>query len=220
MFLIGDCHGLYKEYLELRGILDQSLLLGDIGLGFGNKTVEDAIEAIPNDPNHRLLRGNHDNPIIFQKHPSSIPVWGYDEKMDMFWLGGGFSIDREYRTPGWDWWSNEEIGYEILGTEVYPKYVDTKPRIVISHECPGMAQARMFPDTTKRHIQNRTKTIMNQMFEIHQPDLWIFGHYHEKRTCRHDNTLFVCCGMLNKGVLPNKQKIVATYEIKGLEWSF
>lgn len=94
MFLIGDVHGLYDQYLELRECLDQSLVLGDVGLGFGNNTIEDEMERIPHDPNHRLLRGNHDNPLVFQQHPSSIPVWGYNEEMDMFWLGGGFSIDR------------------------------------------------------------------------------------------------------------------------------
>lgn len=219
MHLIGDCHGLYNQYLELRDMLDQSLVLGDVGLGFGKSTVEQEVKDLPPNPNHRLLRGNHDNPIIFQLHPSAIPVWGYNETMDMFWLGGGFSIDRRFRTPGWDWWPNEEIGYEELGMKVYPKYLDTKPRIVVSHECPEIAQRMMSSYTTKINIQNRTKTIMNQMFEVHQPEFWVFGHYHEKRIKKIENTKFVCCGMLRKGVSADNNKIAATFEIKGLEWS-
>lgn len=119
MFLIGDVHGLFREYLDLISVLDQTLVLGDIGMGFGNDTVEDMIEVIPPSTNHRLLRGNHDNSIIFQKHPNALPVWGYDESMDMFWLGGGFSVDRNARTPGWNWWSGQQKKY-------YTRYLEQK----------------------------------------------------------------------------------------------
>jgi len=211
MFFIGDVHGLYKPYLELRELFDQSLALGDIGLGFGSDTVEDEIEKLPHNPNHLLLRGNHDNPIIFQKHPSAIPVWGYNEEMDMFWLGGGYSIDRQMRTPGFDWWPNEELPYETLGIDVYTKYIDTKPRIMVSHVCPEIPQRRMFPRTVT--IQTRTKTIMNQMLEVHQPEYWVFGHHHIHVSFKEEKTLFVCCGMLRSGVSAQKNKRAATFEI-------
>lgn len=68
-------------------------------------------------------------------------------------------------------------------------------------------------------MQSRTKTIMNQMLDVHKPEYWIFGHYHEKRDKKIENTQFTCCGMISRGVSVQKNIRIATFEMKGLNWS-
>jgi len=216
VIFIGDVHGNWQEYAAICRRSEQTLQLGDFGIGFhGDEDPEPHTLADPSV--HRFLRGNHDNPAVCREREGCLPDWGFDKEMDLFWVSGGFSIDYEYRTPGLNWWSDEEISYEELMT-VIEAYKEAKPRIVASHECPSEAQFTMFPHTSKREIRNRTKEAFQAMFEAHQPEFWVFGHYHCKALAEIGSTMFACCA----DVIPNRkvdhQIPNVTFEIEGLEW--
>ena len=50
MIFIGDIHGLYKPYLELREICDQSLALGDQPVSLSGNKVDEMVELAANEP--------------------------------------------------------------------------------------------------------------------------------------------------------------------------
>ncbi len=169
-------------------------------------------ERLVLDPEHRFFRGNHDNPNLCKDHPNHIGDWGYISEMDMFWLSGGYSIDKSYRTIGLDWWDNEEMGYEeLLG--VIELFGDYKPKIMVSHECPTVIKHDALTNISKLHLVSRTEAALQSMFEVHKPDIWIFGHHHMKIDKVVDGTRFVCLDEMIYGSLSD-----CCFEIPGLEW--
>jgi hypothetical protein len=42
-----------------------------------------------------------------------------------------------------------------------------------------------------------TRQALNIMFEIHKPDFWFFGHWHDRRNWSIDGTRFVCLAELD-----------------------
>jgi len=216
MILVGDVHGRYEQLKQVTEHKPDETytVLGDVGIGFANDPYTDPIFP----PNVRILRGNHDNPDVFRKHPNALPDWGYDPKLDLFWISGGYSLDGMERTYGVDWWPEEEqIAYPEL-MKVIEAFADHKPKYVISHECPFSAQLTMFPHTCVNQVHSRTKTAMEQMFEKHQPEYWLFGHYHIPKKAIINETFFACCDKLFYDKDLKTQLRDATIEIKGIQW--
>jgi len=231
MIFYGDIHGdfqwLQKNYKK--DSPESICQLGDMGVGFmltksPSKEVIETLKSLgminsdtlTSPPvlggNFRFIAGNHDNPDLCLEHPNCLGRWGYIEEIDLFYISGGYSIDYivdgvQYRTPMIDWWANEELSNDELGAMI-DKFVEVKPRYVISHECPGIAQSAMFPFTMKRQINNRTKLAMDQAFVEHSPEYWMFGHYHVNKSFIHEEggTHFRCIDINQK------------YEIRNLDW--
>ena len=86
---IGDVHGHIDAYMRVRGNTP-SFQIGDMGLGFPNT-------ALPKGGEHRFIRGNHDDPAACRKHPNYAGDFGYDPDCDLFYMGGAWSIDGEWR---------------------------------------------------------------------------------------------------------------------------
>ena len=194
--------------------IDCSLQVGDMGI-FNQNTFDDLV--LPSQ--HKFFRGNHDNPKLCQKHSNHLGDWGYIPEMEMFWVGGGFSIDWKYRTPDLTWWRDEELDYSIL-LDVIEKFSDTKPKIMVTHECPTYIKHYALTNYDKSYAVSRTESALQTMFENHKPEIWIFGHHHKKIdvTITQDDgiTRFIC---LN-GFLCKRQNMGEMYfEIPGLEWS-
>ena len=244
MLLIGDVHGAVKSYLWTvtkmqisgEGVLSESkapaevreqakeaagvrtaecsLQIGDFGFGFKNEKGWIS-EQLPEMPAHKFMRGNHDDPAACRSHPNYLGDVGYIPEMDMFYLGGGFSIDYARRTPGVTWWRDEELPYDDL-TKAYELYADSKPRIVVTHECPTEAKDFALgprPPYGNIKYSSRTERALQMMFATHQPDEWVFGHYHRKAEQVIDGTKFVVLNELSKGATKE-----CVYEIPGLQW--
>jgi len=186
---IGDIHGCFSYYKQLAYNFDGiTVQVGDFGLGFGNETPE--IEG-----DNFFIRGNHDNPEICKAHKKYLGDWGYNDGLDMFWVGGADSIDKLIRTEGVDWWRNEELSYAELNTalDVYKK---VHPKIMVTHDCPFDIKKAFIRPEYQNDAWTSTQQAL-QMFwnyEYHKPDIWVFGHYHPRQTkiTRIDGTLFVC----------------------------
>jgi Icc-related predicted phosphoesterase len=73
-------------------------------------------------------------------------------------------------------------------TECIKAYEEAKPEIVISHDCPRIVRAEMWD------IHNKTVTSegLQACLEVHQPDMWFFGHHHYSKTDVIENVLFQC----------------------------
>ena len=195
MWFIGDVHGRMKKYDWIlqemllpggKNGLDCSLQVGDMGLM--NRDI-----VLPVMQQHKFFRGNHDDPALCRKHPNNIGDTGYLEKQGIFFVAGGFSIDYKYRIPGISWWEDEELSVSELG-KVIESYKTIKPSIVVSHECPTEVKEFVCANESKFSFRSRTEQALQAMLDIHRPDRWIFGHYHQYQERRVSNTLFVCLG--------------------------
>lgn len=199
IYIIGDLHGKVQEYYELikDNEFSSSIQVGDFGVGFGK---DDLIlhyldNLNKNELKHFFIRGNHDNPDICNKNsfPCYLGDWGYLEDQDIFFISGAYSVDGLYRTPGFDWWRNEELGaceWDKIETE----YIKRRPKYVVSHDCPHFIYSKIF-----NYISSPSITTYNlgKLFDKHQPKKWIYGHHHIDITENYDGCEFICLNELS-----------------------
>jgi hypothetical protein len=225
MRFIGDVHGKFELYRKISGQAERSLQVGDIGLySFPEH------KQVPVRPGHFFFRGNHDNPAVCRRHPSYLGDYGFMEVPNMFWVAGGYSIDHpgnprvaRPRTMGHDWWPDEELDWSHLRGAIR-KYGEVKPRIMVSHECPTSFKApvlsRVDPDRQRKMdaliggtVTSRTEMALEEMFQTHKPEVWIFGHYHIRVSDNIEGTKIECLG---SNFQPEEQLY---YDIPELAWS-
>jgi hypothetical protein len=219
MYLIGDVHaniGKYRKILKSLPEGSKSIQLGDMGLGFAG------VHLHPVMPGHMFIRGNHDDPKACQKNPAYLGEYGYLPFEDIFYMGGAWSIDYMYRTPGVSWWPDEELSAQQLES-AWELYCKAKPKIVVTHEAPLVAGLWMLSQCTlpktppdalcnvakdenydkyKKELgqkETRTGRKLQDMLDVHVPDKWFFGHYHKSETFSMRGCEFRCLAELELG---------------------
>lgn len=197
MLYIGDVHGDHYSYRDLIKDRKTSIQVGDYGLGFG-------IGSPPE--GHRFIRGNHDHPQLCKEEAGWIPDGTFEEATSTFFLGGAWSIDKNHRTWNIDWWPDEELRLEAF-EEAKLLYQKSKPETVVTHDCPSSISLEYFVkgssldlSYSKGHYSNyqfltRTGEFLEQFFRLHQPKLWVFGHWHTSLDVVVNGTQFVCLGI-------------------------
>lgn len=204
MLLIGDVHGRFRAYQRIIKSAPASIQVGDMGVGFrriraGLERSNGAgdVQYLANPPHyamlpeHRFIRGNHDNPHVCRRHSQWISDGCVDGKV-MF-VGGAHSSDRRFRTSGYDWWSQEQLSEHDFG-RIIERYLKAKPAVMVSHDCP----VDVAPLVNSHHSfeSTRTNNSLQLMWEAHQPELWIFGHHHLSFDQVANGTRFVCLAEL------------------------
>lgn len=208
--IVGDIHGKFYDYVNfslafgMRHNTDpvpiRSVQVGDFGIGFaGDYWHEQVEEWMKQNPNHRFIRGNHDDPSTCKKMTGYIAD-GVVEN-DVMFIGGAWSIDHALRTEGVSWWRDEELSIEELNS-MYDVYKTTKPRVMITHDCPTQIAWEMFISRGNslapgQQFKTRTAEALQAMWEIHKPELWFFGHWHNTRDLTLHDTKFQCIGELD-----------------------
>lgn len=199
VLFIGDLHGKWDSYARI--LEDEqpemSVQVGDFGIGFDESSdvlgkVHSAMDN--NGPNNLYIRGNHDDPAMALDDPRCMTDGSYDEATGIFYLGGAFSIDAEWRAQGLDWWVDEEMSYDALFTAI-DLYEKVKPRIVVSHECPEGLAWKFF-SWYRGDLKSRTREALDAMRSIHKPELHVFGHWHHNIDEVVDGTRYVCLNEL------------------------
>jgi hypothetical protein len=190
--LIGDVHGKYKRYHEIIREKDRhpyTIQLGDFGFDYGTVFNVD-------DQKHKIIGGNHDHYDRIIHIPHYLGDFGYSclNGVNFFYYRGAYSIDRQYRTVGIDWWEQEQVTIDQF-MKARELYRSTKPKIVISHDCPDDIGFRMLEPHQKKY-ENITGWALQELLNIHQPELWIFGHWHNSKTIQYGNTKFICLNEL------------------------
>lgn len=201
---LGDVHG---DWNVLNKILQKHknktiVQVGDLGLGFESQYVLNINSglweaSVNNDPktfpeNFRFIRGNHCNPEVSRIYPNYLGDFGYNKELGIFYVSGAWSIDRENRTQGIDWWPEEELSIEQLNQAI-DLYKEIRPEIIVSHTCPEFVANQLINRSHKRYTDQRTEIALDRMFQIHKPKYWIFGHWHVVWRKNIDETNFVCC---------------------------
>jgi hypothetical protein len=86
-------------------------------------------------------------------------------------------------------WPDEEHSAQDLQV-LLEMYMLHRPRRVVSHEGPASAVAALF---RPRHYRpSVTSQALDAMLRLHQPEEWIFGHWHARRDERDGKTRFIC----------------------------
>lgn len=205
---IGDVHGYYGAYKTiLKNSPYPTIQVGDMGIGF--KSTHGATYGLSsaNPPydlmvegKHKFIRGNHDNPGVCKKHTQFIPDGTYDPDYGIMYIGGGFSIDREFRTKDMSWWEDEEVA-PIDWNWIQEKYKAMKPKVMVTHCCPtevvNLHLQELSKGYSQKSIPSQTDEALQDLFAIHQPELWVYGHWH--RTTNHlvFGTQFICVDELH-----------------------
>jgi hypothetical protein len=195
---IGDIHGRYQNYLELISNCSHSVQLGDFGFDYN------VLENV--DPErHKICAGNHENYHAIKSIPHYLGDFGSAVVNDVsfFFVRGAMSLDKNYRiryefdTQIKTWYEEEELT-QREGLQCLDLYEETKPDFVISHDCPIVVKSRIqklgilplfgLPEG----FNCSTQHLLQQMWEIHQPKLWCFGHWHMNADLQIENTRFIC----------------------------
>ncbi len=203
---IGDVHCEYDKYLSLTRDCEYSLQLGDFGFSF------DQVAGIDTE-RHRFIPGNHDGYARIAQR--KLEGWKFPVEndygvlslagTDIMYVRGGFSVDKMYRRPGFDWFPEEEIPESDLRTMI--EHLSTqKTRVVASHECPAfVAEELLFDNPVMlmnfgRYRPSRTARSLEELFGkmTDKPELWVFGHHHAPFDKNIQGTRFVCLPVLER----------------------
>lgn len=216
MLFVGDVHGKFYQYKTLIHGHKNTFQVGDFGMGFDER-IDDATKEWMKDLNqnnsHRFIRGNHDNVSICRDTPGYVPDGTYFEDTKIFAVGGAWSIDYLYRTEGKNWWADEEVSEEEFAV-IFDKYVETKPEIMVTHDCPDSVATSLFfdsglmnshPKGDPMQYYTRTSDWLQKFFEAHQPRHWLFGHWHHTTGGTFEGTRFDCIGELDTIELQDKK---------------
>lgn len=204
--LIGDIHGMVNDYkiYAIDNFEGPTIQIGDFGVGFGQSDYwHESVDNYLITGGHRFIRGNHDNPAQCRGMQGWIPDGTVEN--DVMFVGGAWSIDNPVAPPGWyrrtpgvDWWDDEECSQEQL-EHIIETYAAVKPRVMITHDCPNIISREMFFNSgllKGPEYPNRTSAAFTRMLDIHQPEEWYFGHWHYTMQYKYRRTLFQCIGIL------------------------
>ena len=184
LVLIGDCHQKYNKFLPLCELLlkDPEVHIVQIGdMGFNYLPLEELpVERV------RFFPGNHERHPNCLESPYCLGKFGqlpFDE--DIFFVSGGFSIDRKYRRLGVSYWYEEELSQYELDV-AHSLYCEVKPRILLCHEGPiNWARHIGNPDILREFgfnpdtFSTRTSVAIQKMLDAHKPEMVITAHYHK-----------------------------------------
>lgn len=209
LIFCGDVHGDFRTLawkLQNKRITDSDIVIcGDIGVGF--ETFELDIEELAGSRKGEWLRyngnkiycvrGNHDDPDRFKEMTQleDLPIWlvpDYTvlelEASDVLCIGGGFSIDYEYRQmAGWGWWRGEMPVYNAekltnalakpresiaIATHSAPSFCPPVEKLKNARPCilEGCKKEREIMDLFYNHINYQLPKSM-QVY-------WYYGHFH------------------------------------------
>lgn len=188
---IGDVHGRFNSFFNevKKDDSDIVIQLGDFGI-FSKFDVHYIAQKLNLEKKWFFIRGNHDNPKLCETFPNHLKS-GYHKDLNLFVVNGAFSIDREWRTEGIDFWRNEEHSLDELYSLI-DEYESVKPRYVIAHEVPDSIARITFPWYKDNRYPSRTRQAMDTMLEIHEPEIWIHGHWHKDSDISIGGTRFIC----------------------------
>lgn len=202
--VIGDCHGYYVSPVGFRGrrskrdtflkevlagVPCNTVCLGDIGVGC--KSVDfDQLNKIPTREGFTdwKLRGNHDDPELFQNIPNALGDFGVlPGYPNIMYFAGADSFNKK-AFPG------EQMDFFQM-EEAYQLYSEVKPEIILSHDCPTRCWFELglpFHLPVHEWSQNRTSRFLDNLLAIHKPKWNYFAHHHRSKTIEMDGIRFRC----------------------------
>lgn len=237
IFITGDTHGnQYKWVEQIEPVLSSSdtiFVCGDFGIGFwdGKYWSEEKFYDFLSEQAYTVLfiDGNHENFEKLNKYPVERWCGGqvhkirpnvihlmrgevYDiEGNSVFVMGGGYSIDKDFRTEGVSWWpqempSEEEYHHAIVNLEK----VNNQVEYIITHTAPSETiyylstlRSLGIKNTVTEELPLTTflDGIQRKIAYYH----WYFGHLHaDIDLWREQTAVFSCVRELISGKIVRK----------------
>lgn len=217
VLVVGDVHGQYEDLSALISNKKPDIVLqcGDLDIPILNYET-DRIK-MPSGCKMYFAPGNHENystlenlenltPLAIESNaPIHIGNKVYfcprgtritlDDGRTVLFMGGGLSLDKQWRTPGYDWFHQEEITHKDLERLDGSAKVD----IVISHTIPEefMFQARKWQKyfLAEKIAPESSRQALDWVLGLYKPTLWYAGHFHVYMHGQVDNTRWYALSM-------------------------
>ncbi len=201
VMIVGDIHGRWDKLNTLINKKKPDIVLstGDFGwwpkmVVRGNYGYEKGweLEGIkPQGSKVYWCDGNHEDHWNIEQFTPDNPIYPvklYDgvfymprgtilelpDGRNVLFIGGGDSVDKDYRTLGIDWFPEEIPNYnEIDHALSHDKKID----IVISHTCPEEWTPRPTILTVDKD-KDPTRKMLSSILDKYRPELWYHGHWH------------------------------------------
>jgi len=190
---IGGVHGKIEEYNKIVARSDRpTIQVGDMGVGLPG------VEFMGCLPGHGFIHGNHDDPAKCEFFAGYYGRYNFFMNTSIMLIGGAASVDRKRRTPGLDYWFNEELNLEEM-EQCEQMYTEAKPSVIISHDCPVSLYPKLLskigadPDDI---AHSRTNHFLEKLLQLHAPKFWVFGHWHTSWRAQIGQTSFACLNEL------------------------
>lgn len=215
MIIMGDTHGEWGKLNSQLNKLAQKhkepidiIICGDFGYFPSEKEYSLDLLKIPDGVKLYFCPGNHEDwdkldaiernssEKVIEIHPNVFyctfgSVLNFEGKNFLF-CGGAESVDKQYRTIGYDWFPQETISesdfYKL------PNPDDIKIDVVISHTCPDFLTMDMLKKilyvTSKR--EDVSTRFLTEIHSMYKPKWWFFGHFHHHMSFFKNGTSFEC----------------------------
>ena len=168
--VIGDIHG----NVNILPLNDSFIQLGDFGFLKAHEWAKINLKD-----NQKVLFGNHDD-YRYLKEEYSLGNFGTYENIG--YIRGADSIDKYGRLVGVDWFKEEELNYSE-SYDCLDYFKSHKPDIIISHDCPQFLV---------NFASSNTRLLLEEVYNLVKPKLWIYGHHHVHTDTVIYGTRFVC----------------------------
>jgi len=140
----------------------------------GNHENHDLLDTLP------ITEWNGGNIHIINEQINHLmrgQVFNIDGKT-LLTMGGGYSVDKMYRTEGISWWSREmpsKEEYEIA--DINLKKHDYKVDYILTHDCPEIFLNEVITNSWKAN-PNELNMYLNEVYKAVTFKKWYFGHHH------------------------------------------
>lgn len=210
ILLLGDTHAHTNSVVSgfdaaQEARVDVIVQLGDFGYWPHNRKSEEflaTVEDYTEDTGIRFLwiDGNHEN------HDAIDAMYHMQDKGSMFWgitdkfvhahrgarwewsgrrflaCGGAYSIDKDFRTPGHDWFPQETITYADV-SRCGTKKVD----VLLTHDAPPFTPNVIWQGDPGYHDRKYphswgNRQVLAEIVQNTQPKIVCHGHYHRRNT--------------------------------------
>lgn len=201
MKIIGDIHGDVKYYDKMIKS-GPTVQVGDFG--FANAWNYLHYEVDPT--KHQVLGGNHDDYSLAPQCKHYLGDFGYCTRNEIpfYYVRGGFSIDRldrqveqKYRYGVKTYWAEEELNFAQM-LRCKDDYTQYSPDLIITHECPSFIVDLIHKDGSilaeyghSPHFKSNTALLLEELYHVHRPKVWVFGHHHKSFRYAVGNTRFI-----------------------------
>lgn len=205
IYITGDTHGEIGRFYEFdkKGHLSENdtlIICGDFGYLFFNNISENSfLDDLSDRPyticfvdgNHECFDAINEYPVVewnggkanqIRKnifHLMRGQVFEIDGKT-FFTMGGAYSVDKDYRIPGYSWWPDElptDAEYkEAVGNL---QKCNMKVDYILTHTMPREMILRFgkYPDVHDIELTGFLEWVMYEVDFKH----WYCGHWHEDR---------------------------------------
>lgn len=212
----GDFHGYFKRvnrFLSSKPKVSTILQCGDFGFwprmhgkvfydSYGHPKTFNMYTLKNRDVKIFWCDGNHEDHeslkkienfeimpnVFYMRRGKILPLV---DGRNILFIGGAYSIDKASRTPGEDWFPEEEISQQ----DIYD-LIDAKIDIVISHTAPLEFDV---VDYHNDFHKDSSRDALSYVLNKYHPKLWYFGHMHLFKQGEFEGCKWTCLSSIESG---------------------